>query len=66
MRAALQKPGMSRTITDEGITPPGEREAWAFGEEGGNGGNGNGQGGGKKGKGRQKFVLMSGGLAGGR
>ena len=66
MRAALQKPGMSRTITDEGITPPGEREAWAFEQEGGAGGNGNGQGGGKKGKGRQKFVLMSGGLAGGR
>ncbi|GAA5949159.1 hypothetical protein JCM3765_003309 [Sporobolomyces pararoseus] len=61
MRAALQKPGMSRTITDEGITPPGEREAWSFGE--GNGGNG--AQGKKKGKGRQKVVLMSGGLASG-
>ncbi|GAA6025087.1 hypothetical protein JCM11491_004775 [Sporobolomyces phaffii] len=61
MRAALQKPGMSRTITDEGITPPGEREAWAF-NEGVDGAGGQSK---KKGKGRQKVVLMSGGLASG-
>ncbi|GAA5912473.1 E3 ubiquitin-protein ligase HEL2 [Sporobolomyces salmoneus] len=63
MRAALQKPGMARTITDEGVTPPGERgeEAWAFGA-GSNDAGGQGK---KKGKGRQKVVLMSGGLAGG-
>ncbi|GAA6063910.1 hypothetical protein JCM10212_003016 [Sporobolomyces blumeae] len=78
MRAALQKPGqLGRTITDEGTTPPGERDAWGTGDgdvgdrEGGWGGGAAGGGGGgaaarKKGKGRQKVVLMSGGLASGR
>ncbi|GAA5935594.1 E3 ubiquitin-protein ligase HEL2 [Sporobolomyces koalae] len=64
MRAALQKPGMSRTITDEGITPPGEREAWAFSGPGVNGSESAQNK--KKGKGRQKVVLLSGGLASGR